>query len=95
MNEKRDARAFPGLLPDAPRSRLRRRHAACSCLSTMDEHDDDLELSPPGQPTDATRVAEAVADGLREIAAAVERGLERVAAAIASARPRRRRTRAR
>jgi hypothetical protein len=61
----------------------------------MDEHEDDLELSPAGQPTDATRIAEAVTDGLREIAAAVERGLELVAAAIASAPPRRRATRAR
>jgi hypothetical protein len=55
----------------------------------MDEHDDDLELSPATQPSDATCVAAAVATGLHEIAAALERGLEGVAAAIASADPKR------
>jgi hypothetical protein len=54
----------------------------------MGEHDDDLEVSPvaeSGAQSDATRVAAALASGLKQIAAAVERGLGEVAAAIASA----------
>jgi len=95
MDGKHRAQAFPGLRPAGTLAGAPRRHAACSGSITMDEHDDDLELTPVGQATDATRVAEAVADGLREIAAAVERGLERVAAAIGPAPRRRRAGRAR
>jgi hypothetical protein len=54
----------------------------------MGEHDDDLEMSTAAQSggeSDATRVATAVASGLKQIAVAIERGLEDVAQAIASA----------
>jgi hypothetical protein len=62
----------------------------------MGEHDDDLEMSAAvqsGGESETTRVAAAVASGLKEIALAIERGLEEVAQAIAAAatRPPRRR----
>jgi hypothetical protein len=54
----------------------------------MGEHDDDLEMGAAmqsGGESEATRVAAAVASGLKEIALAIERGLGEVAQAIASA----------
>jgi len=62
----------------------------------MDEHDDDLEVSPAaetGGQNDLTHVAAALASGLEKIAAALEVGLREMAAAIA--KPRRRSARRR
>jgi hypothetical protein len=63
----------------------------------MGEHDDDLDTSPAALSegeSEATRVAAAVASGLKQVALAIERGLQEVAQAIASAdtRPARRAT---
>jgi hypothetical protein len=63
----------------------------------MGEHDDDLEMGPAADysgESEVTRVAAAVASGLRQIALAIERGLGEVAQAIASAdtRPQRQAT---
>jgi hypothetical protein len=54
----------------------------------MGEHDDDLEVGPAAESaevSEATRVAAALASGLKQIALAIERGLHEVAQAIASA----------
>ena len=54
----------------------------------MGEHDDDLEVIPSQEapsPVDVTRVAEAIADGLRRIATVLENGMHEIAQAIVSA----------
>ena len=54
----------------------------------MGEHDDDLEVTTAQEApssVDATRVAEAIAQGLQRIATALETGLRELAQVIAAA----------